>query len=290
MKLFKTSIWLVAVSLLPIISSCDKIEEGKFLEDTGGKCGQDLPNFPIRKILIEDFTGHTCGNCPRAAETVESLKGIYCDHIVTVAVHMGFFAETESNPDSSYAYDFTTPMGNEIDGQFNIDPTGLPKGMINRTVLDGELLLSYAGWGTAVEALAGLPPDMDIDISNSYDGATRTVTAEVTSAFISNLSGTYNVVVLLTEDSIINWQKDYDLPGGQQDIEFYVHRHVLRNSFTGTWGDEIATGSIATGTTAANTYSMVLPNEWDENKCAVVAYVYETSSNEVVQAEESKIK
>ena len=211
MKLLKTSIWIFAITSLVTITSCDKIKQGAFLEDTGGKCGQDLPAFPIRKILVEDFTGHTCGNCPRAAETAESLKQIYCDHIVTVAVHMGFFAETKNNPDSSYAYDFTTTMGDELDTYFGIDGQGLPRGMVNRTIVNNKLILAFGDWATGVEAIVGLAVDIDIDIENTYDEATRTVETTVSSNFVNNLNGTYNVVVVLTEDSITNWQKDYDL-------------------------------------------------------------------------------
>ena len=181
-------------------------------------------------------------------------------------------------------------MGSELDASFNIDATGLPRGMVNRTEVSGNVLLAHAGWGAAAQALVGLTPDMDISISNSYENSTRTVTTEVTSTFESNLSGTYNMVVILTEDNIVDWQKDYDLPSGQQDIESYVHRHVLRKSFNGTWGDEIASGSASAGTVSTNTFNMVLPPGWDEDHCSVVAYVYETTSNEIVQVEEAHVK
>lgn len=272
-------------------SSCDKIEgEGPFFETSSGGGGVDTSTGTVRKVLIEDFTGHTCGNCPRAAETAASLKQIYGEQLVVVAVHMGFFATPKSNPDSSYNSDYRTTMGNELDASFNIDATGLPRGMVNRTEVSGNELLAHAGWGAATQALIDLAPDMDIGISNTYENSTRTVTTEVTSIFESNLSGTYNVVVILTEDSIVDWQKDYDLPSGQQDIEFYVHRHVLRKSFNGTWGDEIASGSASAGAASTNTYNMTLPTGWDEDHCSVVAYVYETTSNEIVQVEETHVK
>lgn len=290
MRLVKLSVWLLAICTLLTYSACDKIEEGAYLEDTDGKCGQDLPNFPIRKILIEDFTGHHCGNCPDAARIAVALHDVYCEHIVTIAVHMGFFAETESNIDGSYAYDFNTTMGAELDEHFNIDPTGLPAGMINRTELNSEIIVGRNKWGSAVEALVSIAPDMHIGISNSYNSATRTVSTEVTSEFLNNLAGTYNLVVVLTEDSIINWQKDYSLPSGQQDVSDYVHRHVLRQSLNGTWGEEIASGSVSSGSSFTNSFSITLPAEWDESHCAIVAYVRETTSHEIVQVEESKIK
>ena len=289
MKLLKTSFWALPFAALFVITACDKVDR-PFLEDTEGKCGIDLPSLPIRKILVEDFTGHTCGNCPRAAEAAESLKEIYCDHIVTIATHIGWFAKTKSNSDSSYAYDFTTQIGDELDTYFGVDGQGLPRGMVNRTEVDNKLILAYGSWGTGVEALVGLAADMDITIENEYEEATRTVTTKVTSGFINNLSGTFNVVVVITEDSIINWQKDYDPALPDDNLEFYVHRHALRGSFNGAWGDEVGTGDVGAGTSVEKTYSMVLPDEWVESRCSVVAYVYEKTSKEVIEAEEEHVK
>ncbi|MBL4656952.1 MAG: Omp28 family outer membrane lipoprotein [Flavobacteriales bacterium] len=289
MKIYSYKVWFLALASLLVTTSCDKIE-GPYLEEGGDSGGIDTTIAELRKILIEDFTGHTCGNCPRAAETATSLKQLYSEQLVVIAVHMGFFAEPKSYPDSSYAYDFRTTMGDEIDAQFDIDPTGLPKGMVNRTEVSGALLLSYSAWGSAASVLSAMAPDVKMDISNAYDSQTRTLTTTVISDFLNNLSGTYNVVVALTEDNVVNWQKDYDLPAGQQDIENYVHQHVLRDGFTGTWGDQIASGTVVAGTIDTSTYTMVLPSSWNENECDVVAYVYETTSYEVLQVEESSIK
>ena len=46
-----TSMWLIAFSMLFVITSCDKIEKGEFLEDTGGKCGEDRKSVVQGKIV-----------------------------------------------------------------------------------------------------------------------------------------------------------------------------------------------------------------------------------------------
>ncbi|HIN38982.1 MAG TPA: Omp28 family outer membrane lipoprotein [Flavobacteriales bacterium] len=282
------SFWLLAIALLWLSVSCDKVEP-PFKESTvtgGGPI--DTTSAAVRRVLVEDFTGHTCGNCPRAAETAQSLKGLYGDQLVVIAEHIGFFAETKSNPDSSYSYDFTTTAGNEIDGYYNIDALGLPKGMVNRTEVNGTHILSHAGWGTAVQALLDLPPDIEIKITNTYDAGTRVVTSTIETEFLNSLPGTYNVVVYLTEDSIINWQKDYQATPST-DIENYVHRHVLRGSLNGTWGDLVDPAPVIS-TIYTKSYDLTLDNTWDENHCSIVAFVYETTSKEVVQAEEAHVK
>jgi len=281
-------IWIIALTLLCFGISCDKIEP-PFIESNQSVGTIDTTLVAIRKILVEDFTGHTCGNCPRAAETAQALKGIYGDQLVILAEHIGFFAETKSNPDSSYSYDFTTVAGNEIDAFFSIDGAGLPKGMVNRTSVSGSPILNHAGWGAAVQALIDIPPDIDIRITNTYNPVTRVVSSSIESEFLTSLSGTFNVVVYLTEDSIINWQKDYDATPST-NIENYVHRHVLRDALNGTWGVLIGSGTIETGVITTKSYSLTLDNSWDDNHCSIVAFVYETSSNEVIQAEEAHVQ
>lgn len=281
-------ICIIALPLLWIFPACDKVKP-PFKEDTisGGVNPNDTSSEAIRKVLVEDFTGHACGNCPRAAETAHSLEGLYGDRLIVIAAHIGFFAETKTNPDSSYAYDFTTTAGNEIDAMFNIDAAGLPKGMVNRTEVNGSEILSHGAWGAAVQAIVDLPPDIDIKITNTYDTNTRVVSSSIETEFLNNLSGTYNVAVYLTEDSIVNWQKDYEAT--PNDIENYVHRHVLRGSLNGTWGELIDPTPLV-NTKYTTSCDLTLDNTWDENHCSIVAFVYETTSNEVVQAEEAHVK
>jgi thiol-disulfide isomerase/thioredoxin len=41
-----------------------------------------------RRVLLEDFTGHTCNNCPAAAVIAEGLQTFYGeDQLILVGVH-----------------------------------------------------------------------------------------------------------------------------------------------------------------------------------------------------------
>ena len=75
-----------------IFQSCDVIEgpftEEVILEECAEKC---------KKILLEDYTGHKCGNCPRAAEKAEELKEIYGDQLKKVASHFTHIRMNSSN-------------------------------------------------------------------------------------------------------------------------------------------------------------------------------------------------
>lgn len=240
-----------------------------------------------RNVLVEDYTGHTCGNCPRAAEVLHDLEGTYGSRIIPIAVHVGFFAAVQNNPNGSYATDFKTPAGNEWNTFFGNSAQGLPNGMINRRQEGGGYPQSYTAWPAQVANLIAIEPDASIGMEVNYEESSRTVNASIEITAFNDLNnGPYNVIVCLTEDSVIDWQKDYDPSLADENLEHYVHMHVLRNNFNGTWGDQVGSGNIAAGSVNTLDYSLVLDPSWVAKNCHVVAFIYQTGNKEVVQADQ----
>jgi len=92
-----------------------------------------------KKVLVEDYTGHLCGNCPDAGVYLnETLKPLYNHSLVVISVHAGFFAGFNpgcaacgiGEPGGSFRTDFNTTAGTAWNTFFGI--TGNPKGMIDR--------------------------------------------------------------------------------------------------------------------------------------------------------------
>ncbi len=269
--------------ILVFFATCDKVEK-PYTEDFG-KCGNGNLSIPIRKILLEDYTGHTCGNCPRAAEQTEFLIDNYCDHIVPISVHVGFFAEPY--PSGKYTNDFRTEAGNYFDATFGNSSAGLPNGMVNRTEYNGSRVLSYDTWPSAIDLILQQAPTVDINIENGYNVDTESYTSKVKVDFLSSLQNKLNLSVLIVEDSIVNWQKDYDAP--VVDIENYVHRHVVRAAVNFNEGETIVESSIAKGQSITKNYTLSLNGEWVKKNCSIVAFVYNADSKEVLQAETQKL-
>jgi hypothetical protein len=275
-------------------SSCDYIEapysEGNGV-DTVLCPPQDFEAVTnhTRKILVEDYTGHTCGNCPRAAETAAALINTYGEQVVVMSVHVGFFAQPKNNPNGSYAADYRTEPGNELNTFFGNDAAGLPNGMVNRKPMGGSSpVLSYNSWASAADIEMTLAPVADIYIKPQYDEASNTACADVKVEFLADLSGEYKLSVFVTEDSIVSWQKDYDAT--PSDISDYVHRHMLRTAFNGTWGETIGTAPITSESSDIKRYSVSLNSAWNSNHLHVVAFIYNTSTYEVIQAEEVSLR
>ncbi len=268
--------------LLIFFYACDIVD--KPYTEQADQCGHDNLSVPIKKVLIEDYTGHLCGNCPQAHAILQDLKNRYCDHIVPVSIHVGFFARPVSG---DYSTDFRTPAGNTYNEYFGNDAAGLPNGLVNRAQYNGTLILSPQAWGAALQAQLDKPLLLDVQVDNQYDVAKRQVTATVNINFIQKVQGPLTLTLWVVEDSIVDYQKDYY--STPQDIPDYVHRHVLRYCVTDPWGDEIISSQAAPNQTITKKYVFNLDTAWVDRHCHVVAFVSYKDSREVLQAEDEKI-
>ncbi len=265
-----------------ILSSCDEVKP-PYIE-AGGECGNGNLSIPIRKIFVEDYTGHKCGNCPLAKELLDSLTKIYCDHIVPVAVHVGYFAEP--NKTGKYSTDLRTETGNELNEFFGNDNAGLPNGLINRTEYNASKVQTLSNWRSVIAKLLQNPPEIDMDIENSFSTETKNLTSKIKINGLKNIEKTLFLCVFLTEDSLVAWQKDYRLEN--PDIENYVHRHVLRISLNGTWGEKISE-KLSQNQIVEKSFQTTLKNEWNAKHCEIVAFVYDSKTKEILQAEKKSI-
>jgi hypothetical protein len=280
--------------IIGLITSCDYINNAvppSTGSTTGGTTG---PTIIYRKALVEDYTGHKCGNCPAAAQELTTLEGTYPNKIVPIAVHAGFFAKVSSG----YPTDFQTPEGNTYDliSIFGNSNAGNPNGLINRVGFGtGSFIKQWSSWGGEVAAQIAIPAIFQIKIKNIFNTTSSTLTTSVTVKALASNTGTYKLVVLLTEDSIIKEQLDYSLPVGAQFITNYKFNHVLRGAVNSTWGDAIFSSTIANNDSVVMPYTKVLNTAYIPTKCHVVAYVYDSNSAsptyyEVFQAEEELVK
>ena len=283
MKMRKLKIILLtAAAGLLVLQSCDKVKPPY---KTGSNNGDTTSK--VRKVLLEDYTGHKCPNCPGGAKIAHDLKALYGEKLIILTVHAGFYASPDASGD--FTYDFRTTEGTAWDNFFGIGALGNPNGMVNRTGYNTTHILGPTGWGAAVNGIINNAPDAFMELTPTYNSGTRQLDVEVDAEFLSILNGTYMISVVVTEDSIVKPQKNSDpVIGSVPTILDYVHRDVLRGSFNGTWGDTLVSGTTADGQHVIKNFSMILNSGWDENHISIVAFIYRKSDYEVIQAEETK--
>ncbi len=277
MKIKLIHLLLSAFTLL-VLTSCDVVEGPKV--DPEGFSGS------ANKVLIEDFTGHMCGNCPRAHEQATALHDTYGDNLVIVAVHAGTFARVVNS--LGFTTDFNTEMGAKLEEEYDADNAGLPKGLINRRQYGGSYLTNYPDWSTHVSTVLAESPQLGLEMVSTYDDNSREFEVDVNMEYFTTGDATHQVVVLITEDHIISKQNDYSLASGH--IDDYEQNHVLRAVVTpGVYGVPVKGSEIFLGEKITKTFNMVLPAEFVAENCHIVSYVLTSDTHEIIQVDEIKL-
>lgn len=293
---------LFIVFTIAILSfGCDYIDAPYIIQGPNG-CNTPEPDFtprtnPVRKVLIEDFTGHRCGNCPRAAESIHDIFVAYPNQVVAVGVHSAipseytnpYPADTNLNPSLYYTHDFRREVSTIIDQRFGVSTSGLPTGMVNRKQVSGSYASNYTTWQTKVGQYLSAPPDADIQIKNFYNPSDSSLCAYVYVQFLQPISGDFKVVLYLVENKFVTWQKDYNET--PEHVPDYEHNHILRESITSYWGTSLLDGTAEVNASYVNGYSIKIdPGKYNPDNCYVVGFLYDDNTSEIIQAEEEKVK
>lgn len=239
----------------------------------------DTTDDVVRRVLIEEFTGVQCVNCPQGAQLIENLINTHGDRLVSVSIHAGFFAE----PLTESAFDLSTDIGEQLDAL--IGPVeAYPSAAINRNSFgtSGQIHFSPS-WAGFIEQELAILPQVDVQIDNSFDENNGELTTNITVNFLETLSDDLGLSVMITENNIVDAQLD---TSGL--IEDYTHKHVLRAMLTNVAGNPIS--AQAMGTNVQESFTFNIPSGWNVNNCSVVAFVHRTAPDlEVLQVSEKKL-
>ena len=242
-------------------------------------------------ILIEEFTGVRCVNCPRAHELIKALQSDYGTRVMAAGIHTGFYA---------------TPYQGRKDLRLETGPSlelmlggalGYPAGTINRQLFAGEnrLLLADQKWRSHVTALANELSDLRLTVlPTRYRPATDRLEGSLNLQFSRTvMSGStpqnpntepLYLTLYLLEDSIQDWQLN---TGGIDS--FYWHRHVVRHLLTPVQGYPLKLPDYQAGRFGAWEFKVLLGPKNpmpDWTHCSLLAVVHQNRLNElkVVQA------
>lgn len=242
-----------------------------------------------KKVLIEDYTGQQCGNCPNAAVVAEQLHDQYGDNVVVIAVHAGFFAKVNPVP---FVTSYTCQAGNDWDGAssgFGISLAGNPNGMVNRKDFGAGIIQKETKWSASV-AQAMKDVDLcDMWVTPVFYSASNTLNTTVKAKFKKSYGTNTKLSVVFTEDSIIGPQKDYSK--NPDIVPNYVFNNMLRGGINGSWGDLFKTAPIKYNDSLTVKYNdfAIDTSKYKPRRLSVVAFVYNATTKEVIEVEKAKV-
>jgi hypothetical protein len=275
----KINIISLLIAALIIFSACEKIEP-PFKEEHEG--GGTEPGTAVKKVLLEDYTGHRCVNCAGASETAHNLKEVYQDQLIIMSVHAGDFAAPIQG--SIFTADYRTEAGNIWNDYFGVQ--AYPSGMVNRTPYNGDLVLTESKWGEAITNILQTSADAEIKINNDFSKGI--VTSNITVKFLHTMPDSYNLQVCIIEDSIISPQLNNDETVGDVPyIENFVFMHMLRGTLNGYWGEDIFGEEVVPDKEYSASYTYNVTGIAKNSH--IIAFIYSQGNKSIIQTEESPV-
>lgn len=211
-----------------------------------------------RKVLVEEFTGQNCPNCPYGKDKIDdAVKGL--DNIVLVAHHTGFGNDAYTATGSTMLHYFYNSNGS----------TYAPAIMIDRLTMEGEkspvrqveesqVILSR------LRKRIDTPAEVSLSLKRNYNPENRHLIIEVGMKQVEGLTVGDNPVLslLLVENGIIGYQSP--------NYNEYSHDHANRKFVTAPLGDEITLGA------SCNTvlvYEVDVDPLWNTDNMEIVAFI-----------------
>lgn len=252
---------LIAATVL--FAACDVIPEN----DRLGKVEKEESG---RRVLLMEFTGWRCVNCPEAAKIAHDLLASIPNNLVVVAMHPtghGFTTpeNTANALSTTEAMDYLTAYGGS-------GATGFPIGVVNGVKFGTDYLQGRDKWTSLILDEIKKAPVYSIDLSYTKTSQHQVV-AKVT-PIDTTANSNVSLQMWLLESNIVAPQ----IGGGNT----YVHNHVFRKGLNALWGDEL--GNVTAE--MEKTYSFDVESRYVVDNCSVVAVLIDTETKEVLQVAE----
>lgn len=240
------------------LTSCDEVKENDRYIDMGEITAK-------RTVLLEEFTGQRCTNCPLAHESIEKIEEQYGNNFIAVSIHATSLAINEDP--ASMVIGLKQPEGDKYAQKWGV--SNIPTGIVNRK----NGLTDPGMWqGLVRESIEGDSP-IEISLSATLDntGGKVDIATEINSG--DNINGKLQLWVL--EDGIVAAQL-----GPGTAYPSYIHNNVYRTAVNGTWGEDV---TLVTRENSSFTHSVEVKSNWNTDNLTIVAFVY-TDNDGVLQA------
>jgi len=275
-----------AINTLSFISSCKEVGPDINLHGNANS-GTDTAyvESPVatpeaKNVLIEEFTGVQCANCPQGHIAEAGIEAAYAPgRVAGIALHPNnalgfpypFSLQNLINTPSTNLYVYLGNLGSE------------PCAGVDRQLFSSQssIELDRSYWAGFVAQEIALTPQVNIELSSMYNTSNRQATIMAKIHYTQNVSQPNNITITLTEDSVVTAQ----LNGPITIDTFYVHNNVLRSILTGTEGDNVAYNANVTlvaGRVVQLVYQGSINAQWNPLHMHVVAFVHEHSTSQVV--------
>lgn len=303
MELQKIKIIIFFLLITACFSNCKEVPPNIIFEpnynylttDTTFVVTDSLPTPQPPTLLIEEFSGVRCVNCPQANTIIQQIENQFPNTIIPVTIHAGFF----SQPYPQSTHNFNTPEGTFIYN--NLQPEAVPSACFNRKLIENQTLIPITNkniWQQLAQNIISnsTAPPINLYLNKNYNPQNRQLNLAVQwiynpTALIFAHNDTLFLSVMLLENNLKTSQATY-INGTETIDSQYIHQHILRKMLTPATGYPILPNPIITAnTTTIKTFEIpTLPDTLNQNNIEIIAFLHTQSTNKKEIINTKKIK
>lgn len=257
---------VTAISGGAALSSCNDISsDDRYIE---------LPAVEAKRVvLLEEFTGQYCVNCPEAHELIDNLLSQYPENLISVSIHGGpegtnsIGEETQKPP----MIGLRNADGANYTDAYKI--SAFPAGVVNRTTG----VTTSDQWSAAIREAIAKPSDVDMTLSANLSDNGKKIEIKTEVSPYNNISA--NLQIWVVESGIEAIQRTRQ--GFKTD---YIHNHVFRGAVNGINGEQV---QLTTRQPQQFTHEATIKDIWNRGNLSIVAFLYNNSG--VIQAVHAEV-
>ncbi len=205
----------------------------------------DVPAPQDRNVLIEEFTGASCTNCPAAHEELEQREKDNPGRLNVLALYIK--GPIQTTPPHDAQYDFRHQDSKVISDAIFGGVNQLPTAGVDRRPVAGVVKLDRGAWGAAIQSALAVPDSINLTVYSGYNPDTQEDTIICTMSYPYAITFGHNLHVALVQDNVVDVQEyptnDPVHPGSDEEYDF---TNIIRSMATTIpLGDPILTSMPA---------------------------------------------
>jgi hypothetical protein len=238
-----------------------------------------IPAAQEKMVVLEEFTGVRCINCPDGHEQIYNILNTYPNSCIAISLHSDFLGVAyPGQPELRIeeAQDLEELLG---------PAAAKPMAAIDRVLFSGEsfILQFLQQWSGRVSQQTGSAVPVNIEIDNRIESGDLIVKAKLT--YLQNVNLENRITVLLTEDSVVAAQLTNTIVDSN-----YIHNHLARGFLT-RYNGTVLNYDLKPGRVIEKEFKYsAIHSSWKmkDMKAIVLVHQYGSQMN-ILQAAEKKL-
>lgn len=292
----ETKFKIVIIITVLFFQSCEEkdvlinFEQQKNVADSTYVAAVEKPQN--RNVLIEEFTGASCVNCPLGHQTVASLISSNPDRIVAIAYHTfngGSVFKPVNKSGIKSKYDFRDTAATDISTIVFGGVNSIPIAGIDRIPFSGSMQIPRTQWALQTNNRLKEPSPVNLYLTSLFNIGENKVIVKIKVVYVEEVLTKNILTIGVTESGILDAQ---EFPTYIDTA--YTHNHIFRKCLTPFNGNSVldSLSTKAAGRVYEYNFTFTPDLKWKLENCHIVAILStnEPNNKEVLQAKEVKLK